>query len=122
VLRRQHLDRLDQGRWRFTQGRWHLAGVAEERRRRRDLGKPNTDAGQQAKESIKTIVNNASGVSGFASAAATIGTTLATMEQQVTTTVTNLQQLDASAQGELRTAFERSSDCQALSASTSTSA
>jgi hypothetical protein len=92
-----------------------------------DLGKPDTEAGQQAKDSldqlstdlntgadsIKTAVDDASGVSGTVAAATTVTTTLKTMEGQVSSTVTSLKQLDA--QGEIETAFQQSSACQQLS-------
>jgi len=92
----------------------------------KDLGKPNTQAGQQAKDTvdklssdlnadvdtIKTAVDGASGISGVADAVKTATTTLATMQTQVSSTLTSLQQLDA--KGELTTAFQQSSSCQQL--------
>ncbi len=95
----------------------------------KDLGKPDTQAGQQAKDSldqlssdlktdtdsIKTAVDGVSDLSGVASAAATVSTALGTMQSQVTSTVNSLEQLDA--QGELQTAFQQSSACQQLSSS-----
>jgi hypothetical protein len=60
-------------------------------------------------------VDDASGVSGVISAATTVTTTLETMGNQVSSTVTSLKQLDA--QGEIETAFQQSSACQQLSSS-----
>src|SRR4029077_5183472 len=65
-----------------------------------DLGKPDTDAGQQAKDSVDQLatdinddtqttqdaVANASGASGLLSAVSTISTTLKTAGQQVSST------------------------------------
>ena len=95
----------------------------------KDLGKPDTEAGQQAKDavdelssalqagvdSIKTAVDDVSGVSGVVTVVTTIGTTLATMQSQVTSAFTTLKGLDA--QGELQDAFEQASACQQLSGS-----
>ena len=92
----------------------------------KDLGKPNTQAGQQAKDaidqlsselktdadSIKSAVDGASGISGVAAAVKTAGATFATMQTQVSSTVTSLKQLDA--KGELATAFQQASSCQQL--------
>ena len=97
----------------------------------KDLGKPNTPAGQQAKDaadqlssdlktdtdSIKTAVDSVSGVGGVATAVATVSTTVGKMGGQVTSTFTSLQQLSADAKGELQTAFQQSSACQQLSSS-----
>ena len=95
----------------------------------KDLGKPDTQAGQQAKDaidqlssdlktdtdSIKTAVDDVSDLSGVPSAAATVSSTLATMRRQVTSTVNSVEQLDGD--GELQTAFQQSSACQQLSSS-----
>ena len=95
----------------------------------KDLGKPDTQAGQQAKDmvdqlsselktetdSIKNAVDDASGVSGIASAVGTISSTLMTMGNQVYSTLKNLEQLDA--KGELQTAFQQSSSCKQLATS-----
>lgn len=95
----------------------------------KDLGKPNTQAGQPAKEtigqfsselrtdtdSINKAVDDASGASGIFSAVSTISTTLMTMGKQVTSTLKTLEQLDA--KGELQTAFQQSSSCKQLSRS-----
>ena len=93
------------------------------------LGKPDTQAGQQAKRSldqlsttlqqsvatIESTVKGASGISGALTAATTLTGTLATMETQVKTTFTNLQGLGA--KGELKTAFANSSACNTLKSS-----
>ena len=90
------------------------------------LGKPDTQAGQQAQDSltklstslhqdvatIQTAVKGASGLSGAVTAVSTVTATLATMETQVKTTITNLQGLDA--KGELKAAFTNASACNAL--------
>jgi uncharacterized phage infection (PIP) family protein YhgE len=90
------------------------------------LGTPDTEAGQNAKESldqladnldselaeIKTASDNASGVSGALAAVSTISGTLSTMSQQISSTFSELQQLDA--QGELERAFEESDSCASL--------
>ena len=95
----------------------------------KDLGKPDTQAGQQAKDmvdqlsneltadtdSIKNAVNDASGVSGIASAVGTISTTLVTMGNQVSSTLKSLEQLDP--KSELQTAFQQSTNCKQLSTS-----
>lgn len=94
-----------------------------------DLGKPDTESGQEAKDSIdqlssdmktnadsiKTAVDGVSDLSGVASAAATVSSTLTKMQGQVTSTVNSLEQLDA--QGELHDSFQQSSACQELSGS-----
>ncbi len=90
------------------------------------LGKPDTDAGQQAKtsvdqlsselqtdaDSIKTAVDGASGISGALTAAASVTGTLTTMKTQISSTYTTLKGLDA--KGELKTAFDQSSACTKL--------
>jgi hypothetical protein len=132
VLRHHDLEELDHVQSRLAQGRKRHAGLAEERgRRREDLGKPDTQSGQQAKDSldqlssdlntdsdaIKTAVDDVTDLSGVPAAVTTIGTTLQTMQSQVTSTVNSLKQLDAP--GELQTAFQQSSACQQLSSSRS---
>jgi len=93
------------------------------------LGKPDTQAGQQAKDDISTLsdqlsadvdkiqssVNDASGVSGTLSAISVASATLVTMGQQVSTTFGDLQKLDA--KGELESAFSSSSSCKQLTGS-----
>jgi hypothetical protein len=92
----------------------------------KDLGKPNTQAGQQAQDqinklgsdlqtdvdTIKSAVDGVSGVSGIAAAVTTATTTFSTMQTQVSSTLTSLQQLDA--KGELTTAFQQSDSCKQL--------
>ena len=95
----------------------------------KSLGKPDTDAGQQAKEDIdqlsdelttdvdkiQSAVNDASGVSGTLTAISTASATLVTMGQQVSATFGELQKLDA--KGELEQAFSNSSSCKELTSS-----
>ena len=90
------------------------------------LGKPDTEAGQQAKESvdklsdeIKTDVDDiesaaskVSGVSGAVAAVTSVTTTLGTMSSQVSSTFDELQSLDA--KGELENAFTQSDSCSGL--------
>jgi hypothetical protein len=90
------------------------------------LGKPDTQAGQEAKTSldqlatslqqsvatIESAVKGASGLGGALKAVPTVTATLATMETQVKTTVTSLEGLGA--KGELKTAFASSSACKSL--------
>jgi hypothetical protein len=94
-----------------------------------DLGKPDTQAGPQAKDlldqlssdlktntdSIKTAVDGVSDSSDVLGAVGTVSTALATMQNQISATYTDLKQLDA--QGELQTAIQQSSACQQLSSS-----
>lgn len=90
------------------------------------LGKPNTQAAQQAKDSIdklsselktdvdsiKSAFRGASGLSGVVAAVTTAATTLQTMQTQVSSTFTSLKQLDP--KGELTTAFQQASSCKQL--------
>ena len=92
----------------------------------RGLGKPDTESGQQAKDTIDQIatnldtslqkvneaMDNASGTSGAVAAASTIVNSLVEMADQVSTAFQQLQDLDA--QGELRSAFEQSDSCAGL--------
>jgi len=94
----------------------------------KDLGKPDTQVGQQAQDQIDTLTGElqtdvdtitsaavgASGISGITAAVATATTTVSTMKTQVNATITSLKQLDA--KGELTTAFQQSSSCQQLKA------
>ncbi|HTZ04481.1 MAG TPA: hypothetical protein VMB53_01870 [Gaiellaceae bacterium] len=87
------------------------------------LGKPDTQAGQQAKDDVqqlsdelssgsKTIsdaMSNAKGATGFLTAVSTITSTLASMVTEVQTTVTNVQKLDP--KGELEQAFKSAPAC-----------
>ncbi len=93
------------------------------------LGKPDTEAGQEAKDSIdklstdlqaevKTIqdeLDGASGIAGLVAAAPAIATALGTMGTDVTSTVTTLQGLDG--KGELESAFKDTPSCSDLTGS-----
>jgi predicted transcriptional regulator len=91
------------------------------------LGTPDTEAGQKAKESVDKLAKNLDddlaeiksaanyysiGVSGAASAITKISQTLSMMGQQISSTFSELEQLDA--QGELEDAFEQADSCQEL--------
>lgn len=90
------------------------------------LGKPNTETGQQAKESVdqlsKNIKNGADeirsavqGVSSLSDAQAaltTVGGTLQKMGTQVTSAFSKLGNLDP--KGELKTAFKNADKCSSL--------
>ena len=92
----------------------------------RGLGKPDTESGEHAKESldqladeadknlstIQSAVDDASGVSGLVQAVTAIGTALSTMASQVSSTVAELKQLDAG--GELEAAFNEADSCKTL--------
>jgi hypothetical protein len=91
----------------------------------KDLGKPESDSGQQAKEeiqqlsgqlsegasSIENAADDVSGLDGVLEAATTITGALATMANQISSTLINLRQLPG---GELRDAVDHSSSCQKL--------
>jgi cell division protein ZapA (FtsZ GTPase activity inhibitor) len=96
------------------------------------LGKPDTEAGQKAKESLDQLANNldddlaeiksagnyfAEGVTGALAAVSAISKTLSTMSQQISSTFSELEQLDA--QGELEDAFKQSDSCNDLGNKTS---
>jgi len=90
------------------------------------LGKPDTDAGQKAKDSVDQLstdlkagvttiqeaLDGASGIAGIIAAAPVIVTTLGTMGTQASATISSLQSLDA--KGELESAFKQSSNCDKL--------
>ena len=92
----------------------------------RGLGKPDTESGQQAKDTIDQLatnldtslqkisdaMDNASGAAGAVPAASTIGTSLVVMADHVSTAFQQLQDLDA--QGELKSAFEQADSCAGL--------
>jgi hypothetical protein len=92
-----------------------------------DLGKPDTEAGDQAQQSldqlstnleqdvdsIEAAVEDASSPSELLQAAPAVGDTLATMGTQVRSTVQELEDLDPA--GELKSAFEQASSCDNLS-------
>jgi hypothetical protein len=93
------------------------------------LGKPATQAGSQAKDAvdqlstqiddgvntIKSAVSGVSDVSSALAAASTVSGTLTTMRNDVKTTYTNLQKIDAS--GKLTSAFTDAASCKALKTS-----
>ena len=90
------------------------------------LGKPDTQAGQQAKDDvqqlsdelssgIKKVQDSVSGASGAAQVLAGVSVatgTLSTMVTQVSTTIGDLQKLDP--KGELEQAFRKSDACKPL--------
>jgi phage-related protein len=92
----------------------------------RGLGKPDTESGQQAKDTIDQLATNldtslqkiseamdsASGTAGAVTAASTIGTSLVEMADHVSTAFQQLQDIDA--QGELQSAFESADSCAGL--------
>lgn len=91
------------------------------------LGKPDTEAGAEAQDSIEKLgdeleqqadtitsaADDASGVSGVLSAISTATGALASMGTQVSNTFNELEQLDAA--GELKQAFEDAPACSDLS-------
>lgn len=95
------------------------------------LGKPNTDAGQQAKDAIDKLatqinedvdtlqkaVNDAvgKGTKGAVSAASSIATSLSTMSTQIASAASKLQQADA--KGEIEQGFRDAPACKKLSSS-----
>ena len=93
----------------------------------RGLGKPDTEAGEEAKNSVDQLteqleqevdeiegaVDDVSGVSGVLTAISTVTATLASMGSQLSSTFSELEQLDAS--GELENAFRESDSCQGIS-------
>ena len=97
----------------------------------KDLGKPNTKQGQDAKDEVDQLsselnndvdqmkgdVKNVSGVRDVPTAAQSVRTTLSTMKNQVNSAVTKLGQ--ANPDGELKQAFQNSSDCNSLTSSSS---
>jgi hypothetical protein len=98
------------------------AATGELKKQLTGLGKPNTSAGQQAKQAITqlsselqsgvgTIKNATSSAVGL-SEVSTITGTLATMGGQISSTVATIKKL--SGQGELAAAFENASSCKSL--------
>jgi len=93
------------------------------------LGKPDTEAGQEAKDSVDKLstdlkaevttiqgaLDGASGIAGYIAAAPVILTSLGTMGTDVTSTITTLQGLGA--KGELETAFKDAPSCSTLAGS-----
>jgi hypothetical protein len=94
----------------------------------KDLGRPDTDAGQQAQDSVNELttqidedmtkiqdtVSNASGVAGILAAVPTITTTIQSAGNQVADTISGFQDLDA--KGELESAFKDAESCKTLTA------
>jgi hypothetical protein len=92
----------------------------------KDLGKPDTKAGQDAKDAIdqlsseveddvqemKSSVDKASGVQGVVTAASSVSATLSKMGTQINSAASNLE--DADPGGELKQAFQESSACKSL--------
>jgi hypothetical protein len=92
----------------------------------RGLGRPDTESGQEAKDTVDQLatnldtslqkineaMDNASGTTGAVTAASTIGTTLVEMADHVSTAFQQLQEIDA--QGELQSAFEQGDSCAGL--------
>jgi uncharacterized protein YoxC len=93
------------------------------------LGRPDTDSGEQAKESldgladdleqevdkIETAVDDVSGASGVLTAVSTVSTALLAMGNQVTSAVQELEQVDV--EGDLEEAFRNADSCEDLTSS-----
>jgi hypothetical protein len=87
----------------------------------KDLGKPDTKAGEQAKNTVDTLssqlqtgldtVKNASD-QGLVQSLSTVTTAVATAQTQIKTAFNELKGLDA--QGELSDAFKQASSCDSL--------
>ncbi len=87
------------------------------------LGRPDTDAGQQAQDSVNELttqidddmtkiqdaVSNASGVAGVLAAVPTITSTIQSAGNQVADTISGFEELDA--KGELESAFKDADSC-----------
>jgi len=90
------------------------------------LGRPDTESGQQAKDTIDQLatnldtslqkineaLDNASGTTGAVTAASTISTSLVEMADHLSTAFQQLQEIDS--QGELQSAFEQGDSCAGL--------
>jgi hypothetical protein len=97
----------------------------------RELGAPDTQSGEQAKESIdrladdlgqgaddiKNAVTDVSGLNEVLTAVSSVTATLSTLSNQVNSTVNDLEQLDTA--GELKSAFENAGNCESLTNSSS---
>jgi hypothetical protein len=93
------------------------------------LGKPDTEAGQAAKDAIDQLsseleddvatiqdeLDGASGITGLIAAIPAISTSLSNMGTQVSSTISDLENLDA--KGELESAFKDASSCDDLTGS-----
>jgi hypothetical protein len=90
-----------------------------------DLGRPDTEAGQEAEDAVNQLADElqtdigeaerAAAGADTAQAASSIRDTFTTAQNQVTSAVTGLEQLDP--QGELTSALEQSDRCRDLSSS-----
>ena len=88
------------------------------------LGRPDTDAGQQAQDSVNELttqidedmtkiqdaVSNASGVAGVIAAVPTITSAIQSAGNQVADTISGFEELDA--KGELESAFKDADSCE----------
>ena len=97
----------------------------------KDLGKPDTEGGQQAKDAIdqlssdvkdgvnamQSAIENASGVNGAVTAASSVTATLSTMGTQISSAASKLEQADP--KGELDQAFKDAPACKSLTSSSS---
>ena len=95
----------------------------------KDLDAPNTAGGTQAKQAVTSLtkalqedlaavekaLSGVSGIKDLPGAVSSIGTVAATAKIQVTSTVSDLQNLP---KGELQDAFKNSSACKSVSSST----
>ena len=95
----------------------------------RGLGTPDTEAGEQARESvdqladdadeamseIQSAVDDAKGLSGLVGAVTAVSGIISTMGDRLTSTVTELRQLDPG--GELESAFREAGSCDELQSS-----
>jgi hypothetical protein len=95
------------------------------------LGKPDTEAGQQAKDAVdklsgqvdndvqemQSAVDKVSGVNGVLAAVSSVSATLSTMATQISSAASTLEQTDA--KGELQQAFKNASACKSLTSSSS---
>jgi hypothetical protein len=92
----------------------------------RGLGTPDTASGVEARQSldkladeadeslttVQSAIDDAEGLSGLVGAVTAIGTALSTMGDKLSSTMTQLEQLDAG--GELETAFKEADSCNDL--------
>ena len=90
----------------------------------KSLGRPDTEAGQQAQESVSELttqidddmtkiqdaVSNASGLAGVIAAVPTITSTIQSAGNQVADTISGFEELDA--KGELESAFKDADSCE----------
>jgi len=87
----------------------------------KNLGKPDTDSGEQAKESVDTLVSQLradlatveqASETGLVQTLTAVSTAATTAQAQVKSTLNELESLDA--QGELSDAFKQASACDSL--------